>query len=180
VFPFVKFEGVDTILGPEMRSTGEVMGMDQAFAHAFLKAQTAAGTLLPDGGVAFLSVRDADKKSAIELGKELVSLGFRLIATGGTADALKRAGVEVSRINKVYQGSPHCVDAMESGDVHFVVNTTEGAKAIIDSHSLRRTALLKQIAYFTTLRGARAAALAIAARRTGKISVTPLQDYHHG
>ncbi len=180
VFPFVKFEGVDTILGPEMRSTGEVMGIDRAFAHAFLKAQTAAGTLLPDGGVAFLSVRDADKKQVVELGRDLIALGFRLIATGGTADALKKAGVEVSRINKVYQGSPHCVEAMESGDVHFVVNTTEGVKAIVDSHSLRRTALLKQIAYFTTLRGARAAALAIAARRAETLSVTPLQDYHNG
>jgi carbamoyl-phosphate synthase large subunit len=178
VFPFVKFEGVDTILGPEMRSTGEVMGIDQEFAHAFWKSQTAAGTHLPDKGVAFLSLRDADKEAGAALGKKLFELGFRLIATGGTAAALEKSGVPVTKINKVYQGSPHCVDAMEAGEVHFVVNTTEGAKAVIDSHSLRRTALLRQIAYFTTIRGANAAALAIAARRTEALSVTPLQRYH--
>ena len=178
VFPFVKFDAVDTLLGPEMRSTGEVMGIDESFAYAFYKSQTAAGYHLPKTGIAFLSLRDNDKQAGVDIAKELVSLGFTLIATGGTADAIKAANIPVERINKVAEGRPHCVDAMQNGDVTFVVNTTEGAQAIIDSHSLRRAALLCQIPYFTTIRGARAATQAIAACRTGAAQVKPLQYYH--
>jgi carbamoyl-phosphate synthase large subunit len=178
VFPFVKFQGVDTILGPEMRSTGEVMGIDERFADAFAKAQIGAGTRLPDAGTAFLSLRDADKEAGEEVARGLVELGFSLIATGGTADSLRAAGLEVERVNKVLEGHPHCVDAMENGEVALVVNTTEGAQAIVDSLSLRRAALLCNIAYFTTIRAARAAVEAIRARREHPLQVKPLQAYH--
>jgi carbamoyl-phosphate synthase large subunit len=178
VFPFVKFEGVDTILGPEMRSTGEVMGIDRSFAHAFLKSQEAAGNRLPAGGCAFLSLRDADKSAGVEVARQLVDLGFSLVATHGTAEFLTRAGLEVRGVNKVMEGRPHCVDAMESGEIQLVVNTTEGRQAIEDSHSLRRAALLSRIAYFTTMRAARAATDAIAAQAGGDMRVAPLQSYH--
>jgi carbamoyl-phosphate synthase large subunit len=178
VFPFVKFEGVDTILGPEMRSTGEVMGIDHSFAHAFLKAQEAAGNRLPTGGTAFLSLRDADKAEGLEVARRLHQLGFDLCATHGTAASLRAAGLTVRGLNKVYEGRPHCVDAMESGEIHLVVNTTEGRQAIADSHSLRRTALLSHISYFTTMRAAHAAVEAIAARVREGLRVAPLQSYH--
>jgi carbamoyl-phosphate synthase large subunit len=178
VFPFVKFDAVDTLLGPEMRSTGEVMGIDRSFAHAFLKSQTAAGNELPGKGTAFLSLRDADKAAGVEIARGLAELGFNLCATHGTAAALAAAGLEVRSLFKVMQGRPHCVDAMESGEIDFVVNTTEGAQAIVDSHSLRRTALIRQIPYFTTIRGARAAVEAIAVRRKERLRVQALQDYH--
>jgi carbamoyl-phosphate synthase large subunit len=178
VFPFVKFEGVDTILGPEMRSTGEVMGIDRSFAHAFLKSQEAAGNRLPGSGTAFLSLRDADKPAAIALARQLADLGFALVATHGTAAFLREHGLEVRGINKVKEGRPHCVDAMESGEIQLVVNTTEGRQAIEDSHSLRRAALLSRIAYFTTMRAARAAADAIAVQAREGLRVAPLQSYH--
>jgi carbamoyl-phosphate synthase large subunit len=177
VFPFVKFEGVDTILGPEMRSTGEVMGIDSDFARAFAKSQLAAGMKLPTGGVAFLSVRELDKPALIEIARRLVNLGFTLVATHGTAAFLRTAGLEVKGINKVLEGRPHCVDAMDNHEIDFVINTTEGTQAIQDSQSLRRAALMNGIAYYTTLRAARAALEAIAIEKRGDMRVQPLQAY---
>jgi carbamoyl-phosphate synthase large subunit len=177
VFPFVKFEGVDTILGPEMRSTGEVMGIDSTFARAFAKSQLAAGMKLPIGGVAFLSVRELDKPGLVEIAHRLVNLGFTLVATHGTAAFLKSAGLTVAGINKVLEGRPHCVDAMDNHEIDFVINTTEGTQAIQDSQSLRRAALMNGIAYFTTLRGARAALEAIAVEQHNDLRVQPLQAY---
>jgi carbamoyl-phosphate synthase large subunit len=177
VFPFVKFEGVDTILGPEMRSTGEVMGIDTDFARAFAKSQLAAGMKLPTGGVAFISVRDEDKTAAVELARRLGNLGFSLVATHGTAAFLRTAGLTVAGVNKVAEGRPHCVDAMDNHEIDFVINTTEGARAIQDSLSLRRAALMNGIAYYTTVRAARAALEAIAVEKRGDMRVQPLQRY---
>ncbi len=178
VFPFVKFDAVDTILGPEMRSTGEVMGIDATFAHAFSKAQEAAGNVLPLTGVAFLSLRNEDKDAGVEVARGIANLGFSLLATHGTAKHLQAAGLEVKAVNKVLEGHPHCVDAMANGEVNIVFNTTEGAQAIADSHSLRRTALTCDISYFTTMRGARAAVSAISARKNDGVRVKALQHYH--
>ncbi|MEZ4360076.1 MAG: carbamoyl-phosphate synthase large subunit [Kofleriaceae bacterium] len=177
VFPFMKFEHVDTILGPEMRSTGEVMGIDLDFPRAFAKSQLAAGLELPRGGTAFLSVRDSDKAPVTELARRLVALGFELIATHGTAEYLRRHGLEVRGVNKVLEGRPHCVDAIENGEVAFVINTTEGVQSTLDSQSLRRAALVHSIAYFTTLRGATAAVEAIRLGARDTLQVLPLQVY---
>ncbi|HLL23007.1 MAG TPA: carbamoyl-phosphate synthase large subunit, partial [Kofleriaceae bacterium] len=177
VFPFVKFEGVDTILGPEMRSTGEVMGIDTDFARAFMKSYLASGTRLPTEGTAFLSVREQDKPAIVEIGRRLVNLGFALVATHGTAATLRNAGLAVTGINKVLEGRPHCVDAMDNHEIHLVINTTEGAQAIQDSQSLRRAALMNNIAYQTTLRGAKACLEAIAVAKRGDMRVAPLQHY---
>jgi carbamoyl-phosphate synthase large subunit len=160
-----------------MRSTGEVMGIDSDFARAFAKSQLAAGMKLPTGGVAFLSVRELDKPSLVEIARRLVNLGFTLVATHGTAAVLANAGLAVRGINKVLEGRPHCVDAMDNHEIDFVINTTEGAQAILDSQSLRRAALMNGIAYFTTLRGARAALEAIAVEKRGEMRVQPLQAY---
>jgi len=179
VFPFVKFPGVDTLLGPEMRSTGEVMGIDRDFPAAFAKAQQGAGNALPSGGKAFLSVAEHDKPGLVPVARQLVAYGFSLIATRGTAAVLQKAGLEVELINKVAEGRPHSVDAMENGEITLVVNTTGGGRQeILDSYSLRRTALMRGIAYFTTLRGAQAAAAGIGAFRDTKLTVRPLQDYN--
>jgi carbamoyl-phosphate synthase large subunit len=187
VFPFVKFPGVDTLLGPEMRSTGEVMGIDRTFDAAFAKAQIGAGTRLPvprsgDGKPAavFLSVQDADKAQAVAVASQLRGLGFRIMATSGTYAHLERAGVEVERVNKVREGRPHCVDRMLDGEIQLVINTTQGADAIKDSFSIRRTALMRGLPYFTTLSGARAAAGAIATLAAGPMSVRALQEYQGG
>ena len=180
VFPFARFPGVDVMLGPEMRSTGEVMGLDRDFARAFLKSQTGAGVSLPSAGRVFLSVRDRDKAAITALARSLIDMGFVLVATAGTAKHLESAGVAVEAIKKVYEGRPNVVDAMISGTIDLVVNTTEGAKAIADSFSLRRTALVRQIPYYTTLSGARAAVQAIAALRRGQLEVAPLQSYFRG
>ncbi len=177
VFPFVKFEGVDTILGPEMRSTGEVMGIDSDFARAFAKSQLAAGMKLPTKGRAFLSVRELDKPALVEIARRLTNLGFTLVATHGTAAYLRAAGLAVDGINKVLEGRPHCVDAMDNHEIDFVINTTEGVQAIQDSQSLRRAALMNGIAYYTTLRAARAALEAIAVEKRGDLRVQPLQRY---
>jgi carbamoyl-phosphate synthase large subunit len=177
VFPFVKFDGVDTLLGPEMRSTGEVMGIDRSFGQAFFKAQDAAGNRLPAGGTAFLSLREADKATGVEVARRLVDLGFDLLATHGTAAYLRGAGLGVTGVNKVLEGRPHCVDAIEAGQVALVVNTTEGHQAIVDSRSLRRAALTCRVAYCTTMRAAHAAVAAIAAARDG-VAVAPLQEHH--
>ena len=177
VFPFVKFENVDTLLGPEMRSTGEVMGIDKQFGAAFAKSQQSAGNALPLTGTAFLSLRNADKPNGVKLAHELAKLGFALVATHGTADRLRHEGLNVRGVNKVLEGRPHCVDAIENGEIDLVVNTTEGRQAIHDSHSLRRTALTSRISYVTTMRGAWAAVAAIRAQKAGGLRVQPLQQY---
>jgi carbamoyl-phosphate synthase large subunit len=177
VFPFARFPGVDTILGPEMRSTGEVMGLDLDFATAFAKSQLGSSTILPDSGTAFISVRESDKQRAIGPAKRLEELGFTLIATGGTAAFLAQNGVQVEPINKVAEGRPHIVDAIKNGDVQLVVNTTEGEKSLADSKSIRRTTLEMKVPYYTTLAGAEAAVAAIAALGTEELTVTSLQDY---
>jgi carbamoyl-phosphate synthase large subunit len=177
VFPFVKFEGVDTLLGPEMRSTGEVMGIDTSFARAFMKSWMASGGRVPTHGTAFLSVRDADKLALVEIARRLVHLGFELAATHGTAAYLRSAGLTVRGMNKVLEGRPDCVDAMDNREIQLVINTTEGTQAIQDSVSLRRAALMNGIAYQTTLRGARAALEAIAVAKRGELRVASLQQY---
>jgi carbamoyl-phosphate synthase large subunit len=154
------------------------MGIDSDFARAFAKSQLAIGTRLPVTGAAFLSVRDADKHALIEIARRLDNLGFELVATHGTAAFLRKAGLMVRGINKVLEGRPHIVDAMDNREIQFVVNTTEGAQAIQDSRSLRRAALMNHIAYQTTLRGAKAALEAIAVAKRGDIRVQPLQHYN--
>ncbi len=180
VFPFARFPGVDVMLGPEMRSTGEVMGLDHDFARAFLKAQIGAGVILPDQGNVFISVKDQDKTAMVPLGKALVEMGFALIATGGTAAFLGQHGLTVETIKKVREGRPHIVDAMISNRVQLLFNTTEGAKGIADSFALRRTALVNGIPYYTTVAGAKAAVQAIAALKAGQLEVAPLQSYFRG
>ncbi len=176
VMPFNRFPGVDTLLGPEMRSTGEVMGWDRTFPRAFLKAQMGAGTALPDTGRVFISVKDADKGPAIlEASRMLQELGFTLVATGGTRDFLTAAGIPATRINKVYEGRPHIVDMMKDGGVQIVFNTTEGAQSIADSREIRALALSDRIPYYTTAAGARAAALAVCDRLEGDLEVRSLQ-----
>ena len=179
VFPFDRFPGVDVLLGPEMRSTGEVMGLARDFGSAFYKAQRAAGNQLPQSGQVFISIRDHDKSQLGELGRDLVPLFFTLLATDGTAEALTQAGLQVARVNKVYQGSPHIVDAMRSNEVALVINTVEGAKASHDSRSLRQTALRLKIPYTTTLSGAFALVKAMRARNSqaNPSAVLALQDY---
>jgi carbamoyl-phosphate synthase large subunit len=178
VFPFARFPGVDVVLGPEMKSTGEVMGLDRDFGRAFAKAQLGAGMNLPLKGVCFISVKDRDKKAVVSVAQRAIDLGFSVMATDGTARFLKEQGVPVKRINKVYEGQPHIVDAMINGEVHLVINTTaEGAQVLADSFSLRRTALMQGIPYYTTMPGARAVMEAIAALQTGALEVTSLQSY---
>ncbi len=178
VFPFARFPGVDVVLGPEMRSTGEVMGIDRNFARAFAKAQMGAGIRLPAKGACFISVKDHDKPAAILMAWQLVNLGFSMIATGGTAEALQAAGVPVKRVNKVFEGSPHVVDSLINGDVQMMINTTApGAQTLADSFSLRRTALMQGIPHYTTIPGARAAIEAISALQSGSLEVQSLQAY---
>ena len=181
VFPFAKFAGVDTILGPEMRSTGEVMGIDQTFAAAFGKSQIGAGTRLPAHGRVFLSVQDSDKAGAESVAKGLADLGFEIVATAGTHAHLCAQGIEVELVKKVREGRPHCVDRLLSGDIQLVINTTSGTEAIKDSFPIRRTALMKGVPYYTTISAARAAVGAIAQLRAGKMEVRSLQEYQgHG
>ena len=177
VFPFARFPGVDILLGPEMKSTGEVMGIDADFGTAFAKSQLGAGVSLPLEGGAFLSVKDGDKAGLGDLATRLLELGFDLIATGGTAEFLKNKDLPVRRINKVYQGQPHCVDAMINGEIQIVINTTSGAQAIKDSYGIRRTALTRGVPHYTTMAGARAAIDAIAMLKRSTLAVTPLQAY---
>jgi carbamoyl-phosphate synthase large subunit len=177
VFPFARFPGVDLILGPEMRSTGEVMGLDADFGRAFAKSQLGSGVDLPLQGCVFVSVRDGDKESLVEPCRQLVGWGFELVATSGTARKLREAGVPVRIVNKVQEGRPDIVDEMRSGRIQLVFNTTEGAQAIADSFSLRRTALTHNIPYYTTVAGVRAAVQAIGALRQGCLEVAPLQSY---
>ena len=177
VFPFARFPGVDTVLGPEMRSTGEVMGIDRTFGYAFAKSQLGAGSKVPLLGTVFISLRDEDKAPALASAKLLSELGFDIVATSGTQRFLEENGVPAERINKVLEGRPHIVDAIKNGDVQLVFNTTEGAKALEDSRSLRQAALVSKVPYYTTLAGATAAAQAIDAVLSGDIAVKPLQDY---
>lgn len=177
VFPFNRFPGVDTVLGPEMRSTGEVMGLDANFATAFAKSQSGSGTDLPVEGTAFVSVRDADKAKIVSLADELLQIGFKLIATSGTCKLLEESGLAVSHVNKVLEGPPHIVDAIKDAAVDLVINTTEGEQSLADSKSIRRTTLEMKIPYFTTVAAAEAAISGIKALRTGSLSVRSLQDY---
>ncbi|HEY8945841.1 MAG TPA: ATP-grasp domain-containing protein, partial [Polyangiaceae bacterium] len=180
VFPFAKFPGVDTILGPEMRSTGEVMGIALTFSAAFDKSIAASGYSLPDHGRAFISVKDGDKEQACHVARRLRNLGFEIVATTGTAEAFRRARVPAERINKVLEGSPHVVDAMREQHIQLVINTTQGTKAIADSYSIRRNALLNNIPYFTTIAAALAAveAMEYAHQLRGNVLVRSLQEWH--
>ncbi|MEN5362485.1 carbamoyl-phosphate synthase large subunit [Brevundimonas intermedia] len=187
VFPFARFAGVDTILGPEMRSTGEVMGLDwkrdgeadmaPAFARAFAKSQIGGGVTLPTSGCAFISVKDEDKAFIVDAARALLAEGFSLMATGGTHSYLVEQGLDVGLVKKVLEGRPHIVDAMKNGEVHLVFNTTSGKQSLQDSFSLRRTALMMKIPYYTTTAGALAAAQAIGAIKAGDLDVRPIQDY---
>ena len=177
VFPFARFPGVDIVLGPEMKSTGEVMGIDVDFYRAFAKSQLGAGVTLPLHGTVFISVRDGDRIPALAVAKHLKDMGFSVVATRGTAKFLADHGVEVKVVNKVLEGRPHCVDAMISGDIHMVINTTEGSQALKDSFDIRHTALTRNIPHYTTIPGARAAVHAISALKQGALEVAPLQSY---
>jgi carbamoyl-phosphate synthase large subunit len=180
VFPFARFPGVDTILGPEMKSTGEVMGLDHSFERAFAKSQLGAGVNLPDKGTVFLSVRDNDKTALIALARRVTEMGFSILATRGTASRIREAGMAVGVVNKVLEGRPHCVDAIRSGDIQLVINTTQGAQSTADSFDIRRSALTHGVPHYTTMAGARAAVHAIAALRAGSLEVAPLQSYFRG
>ncbi len=177
VFPFSRFPGVDVLLGPEMKSTGEVMGLDHSFERAFLKAQMGAGVKLPREGTAFLSVRGADKAAAVSLARRLAEMGFVLVATRGTAANLREAGLPVRVVNKVLEGRPHCVDAIKSGEFQLVINTPGSGRSVTDSFDIRRGALTHGVPHYTTVAGARAAVHAIAALRAGTLDVAPLQSY---
>ncbi|WP_140984547.1 carbamoyl-phosphate synthase large subunit [Asticcacaulis tiandongensis] len=186
VFPFARFANVDTVLGPEMRSTGEVMGLDwvregetilDAFARAFAKAQLGSSVKLPTKGKVFVSVKDQDKPVILEAAKTLTGLGFEIVATGGTADYLAENGLKVERIKKVLEGRPNILDAIKNGDIALVFNTTEGKQALLDSFSIRRTTLMMKIPYYTTANGALAAARAIAATANGELDVRSIQEY---
>ena len=177
VFPFARFPGVDTLLGPEMKSTGEVMGLDTDFALAFAKSQLGAGVDLPRSGALFVSVRDEDKQAVLPSVQRLADLGFKIIATSGTARFLAEHGVVAEKINKVLEGRPHIEDAIRNRQVQLVFNTTDGQKAVSDSKSLRRATLMNKVPYYTTLAGMDAAAQAIAALKAGSLEVRPLQGY---
>ena len=176
VFPFVKFPGVDTLLGPEMKSTGEVMGVGRRFGQAFAKAALAAGADLPYKGRAFVSVRDRDKPDSVEVADDLRALGFEIVATRGTANVLREAGVKCVVVNKVAEGRPHIADLLKNGEIDFIVNTTEGSRAIADSYTIRRTALQHGVAYTTTIAGAKATVLGM--RELHVTDVNRLQDLH--
>jgi carbamoyl-phosphate synthase large subunit len=176
VFPFAKFPGVDLLLGPEMKSTGEVMGVGRTFGEAFIKAQQASGNDIPRSGTAFVSVRDADKSAVLEISRNLVRQGFDIVATRGTADFLGGHGVDCRAVNKVAEGRPHVVDMIKNDEIHLIVNTTEGKQAIADSYSIRREALMHKISYFTTIAGARVTGLSL--DHGGEGDVYRLQDLH--
>lgn len=178
VFPFIKFPGVDPLLGPEMKSTGEVMGVGRSFGEAYGKAQNAASIRLPRGGVAFISIRDADKPKITPIARTLLTHGFELVATAGSAQVLAEAGIPCTRVFKVNEGRPHIVDMIKNGYVQFIINTTEGKKAIADSFTIRRQALQHQVTYTTTLAGAKATCYAL--EEITARDVFRLQDLHGG
>ncbi|MEO6147096.1 MAG: carbamoyl-phosphate synthase large subunit, partial [Sulfuriferula sp.] len=176
VFPFAKFQGVDTLLGPEMKSTGEVMGVGASFGEAFVKSQLAAGVKLPKGGAAFISVRNADKEKVIEIGAQLIDLGFTLLATRGTAAALVTGGLAVTIVNKVAEGRPHIVDMIKNNEISLIVNVVDDKRAVRDSVEIRRVALAQRVTYYTTLAGARAACIGMQAM--SGLKVYDLQGLH--
>jgi len=176
VFPFIKFPNYDPILGPEMKSTGEVMGVGRSFAEAFGKAQLAANIIFPERGLAFISVRDADKQAVVDVARRVKQLGFDIAATGGTAKVLDAAGIECNRVNKVNEGRPHIVDMIKNGEIHLIINTTEGKKAIADSRTIRSNALQNKVMYTTTIAGARASCLAMQLGKT--LTINSLQELH--
>jgi carbamoyl-phosphate synthase large subunit len=179
VLPFARFPGSDPVLGPEMKSTGEVMGIDTDFAIAFAKSQLGAFTVLPERGNVFISVKDSDKPQIIDAARDLASMGFTLVATAGTAQVLEAAGITVARVNKVAEGRPHIVDRIKDGEIALIFNTTEGLQSLKDSQSIRASALYGRIPYYTTAPASRAAVAAIAALRRQSLEVRPLQSYHH-
>jgi carbamoyl-phosphate synthase large subunit len=176
VFPFIKFPEADPILGPEMKSTGEVMGTGHTFGEAYAKAQAASGVILPTRGLCFVSVRDRDKPAAVLLAQMLIARGFEIAATGGTALVLEEAGVACRRVNKVREGRPHVVDMIKNDEVALIVNTTEGKQAVRESRSIRREAVARRVTYYTTVAGARATCDAL--DHLGDIEVNRLQDLH--
>jgi carbamoyl-phosphate synthase large subunit len=178
VFPFARFPGVDPVLSPEMKSTGEVMGIDKDFATAFAKAQIGAGTILPTAGTVFVSVKDSDKPVILPAVKQLIDMGFSIVATTGTADYLESEGLTIARVNKVAQGRPHIVDRIKDGAIALIFNTTEGWQSLKDSQDIRRSALMGRIPQFTTASAAVASAQAIAALRERSLEVRSLQSYH--
>ncbi len=180
VFPFGRLEGVDPILGPEMKSTGEAMGLDASFERAFAKSQLGAGVRLPGEGTVFLSIKDADKRGLPALARRLAEMGFAIMATRGTAARIREAGLTVRVVNKVLEGRPHCVDAIRSGEVQLVINTASGPQSVTDSSEIRRSALTHGVPHYTTMAGARAAVHAIAALKSGTLEVAPLQSYFRG
>jgi carbamoyl-phosphate synthase large subunit len=176
VFPFIKFPGVDTILGPEMKSTGEVMGVGATFAEAFVKSQLGASAKLPKGGRAFISVRNEDHQKVVDIAQDLAKLGFTLVATKGTAKALVAHGLNVTPVNKVAEGRPHIVDMIKNNEISFIVNVTEDKKAVADSYEIRRSALQNKVTYYTTLAGAKAACMGMGHMQ--ELNVTSIQDLH--
>ena len=181
VFPFIKFPGVDMILGPEMKSTGEVMGIDVDFRQAYLKAQLAADSAIPASGKVFISVKNRDKRHLVPLAKRLVDMGFSLVATAGTARVLERHGMGAEIVHKVVEGHrPNALDLMKRGEIVLVFNTPEDGRARADSYMIRRTAVTQHIPYYLTLDGVQAAVGAIEALLKGEQQVRSLQEYHHG
>jgi carbamoyl-phosphate synthase large subunit len=178
VFPFIKFPGVDTVLGPEMKSTGEVMGIDASFGGAFAKAQIAAGTALPVAGRVFISVPAESYDAVVPIARRLAGVGFGVVATRGTGAHLRQAGLAAEIVNKVVEGSPHTVDLIRRGDVALVINTPSGAESFRDSFPIRRSALECRVPYFTTIAAAAAAAQAIELLARGALPVQALQDHH--
>jgi len=178
VFPFLRFPGTDPVLGPEMKSTGEVMGISDNFDIAFAKSQLGGGIELPDAGTVFISVKDSDKDNILLAAKLMVELGFQIIATGGTASFLEAQGLPVNKVNKVAQGRPHIVDKLSDGQVQLVFNTTEGWQSLKDSFSIRATALTRKVPYFTTAAASLAAARSIGALRGHALEVRSLQSYY--
>ena len=178
VFPFLRFPGVDTLLGPEMKSTGEVMGIDQSFGLAFAKSQLGAGSNLPLSGTVFISIKDREKKMILSTAQKLYNLGFKIMATSGTSRFFDQAGIPNQMVNKVREGRPHVVDRMKNGEIQLVINTTIGSKSVSESYSIRQTALVHRIPYTTTVAGARATAEAIEAMQQKKVSVRTIQEYH--
>jgi carbamoyl-phosphate synthase large subunit len=176
VFPFVKFPEADPMLGPEMKSTGEVMGTGRSFGEAYAKAQAASGVTLPRSGTCFISVRERDKPGAVDLARRLVDRGFQLVATHGTARAIQAAGIECKAVNKVHEGRPHCVDMIKNGEIVLIVNTTEGKQAVRESHSIRREAVQRRVTYYTTLAAALATCEALDS--IDEVEVNRLQDLH--
>jgi carbamoyl-phosphate synthase large subunit len=178
VLPFEKFPGTDTILGPEMRSTGEAMGIDKDFGRAFAKAQMSANQKVPQSGTVFVSMSDRDKQAIIPVAKDLIDLGFKIVATSGTRRALQEAGLEVELVFKLHEGRPHVLDWIKNEQVNLILNTPFGEEAQADGQSIRRSALTYKVPMVTTIAGAKATAAAIRALQSDPLEVKPLQDYH--